>query len=205
MPLVPEHTALRRLHSLALTGHLAVPAQPGGLAPPPPAVLPTMARTLAGRRSVREFANEPVPAPLLAFACHTGIGIAAAVSDVTGLNPGIYRYRPDQREFAVAAGGPVLVAELRSTYALAPALLLVYGNLDTARVSRPAQGYQRLLVRTGALGYASLLAALSTGLRGCLYGAATMGVSTALRTGGARLHHLFTLAVGWPADDSEAK
>src|SRR5215472_2999423 len=188
MPLVPEHTALRRLHSLALTGHLAVPAQPDGLAPPPPAVLPTMARTLAGRRSVREFANEPVPAPLLAFACQTGIemerahwpaaehgdtgiGIAAAVSDVTGLNPGIYQYQPDQREFAVAGGGPGLVAELRSTYALAPALLLVYGDLDTARDSRPAQGYQRLLVRTGALGYASLLAALSTGLRGCLYGA----------------------------------
>ena len=117
----------------------------------------------------------------------TGIGIAAAVSGVTGLNPGIYLYQPDQRDFAAAAGGPVLVAELRSTYALAPALLLVYGNLDTARDSRPAQGYQRLLVRTGALGYASLLAALSTGLRGCLYGASTSIVTTATdRTGRCR-------------------
>jgi hypothetical protein len=49
-----------------------------------------------------------------------------------------------------------------------------------------------------------LLAALSAGLRGCLYGPASMGVSTALRTGEDRLHHLFTIAVGWPASDGEA-
>jgi hypothetical protein len=184
-------------------------------------VLPSLARALHGRRSVREFADRPVPAALLAFACQagidieraewptaehgdTGIGIAAAVWDVAGLKPGIYRYKEEQPEFAPAGGGQSLVAELRSAYALAPALLLVYGDLDKARDSRPAQGYQLLLVRTGALGYASLLAALSAGLRGCLYGAASISASMAVRTGEARLHHLFTLAVGWPASDNEA-
>jgi len=76
----------------------------------------------------------------------------------------------------------------------------VHGDLDKARDSNPPQGYQRLLVRAGALGYAALLAALSAGLCGCPYGGASASLSPLLRAGHGRAHHLFTVSVGWPVE-----
>jgi hypothetical protein len=219
MPLVAEHTALR-----ALCG----PTQPAEPSPrheaqvtaPAQSVLPPLGGPLSGRRSARDFADRPVPAELLAVACHAaleveracwpvsehgdaGLGIAAAITDVTGLAGGLYRYLPDRRQFSVIAGVEVL-DDLRSAYAAAPSLLLVHGDLDMARDASPSGGYQRLLVRAGALGYAALLAALSAGLCGCPYGGASASLSSLLRTGHGRPHHLFTVSLGWPTADDHS-
>jgi hypothetical protein len=120
------------------------------------------------------------------------------VWDVTGLRRGVFRYLPAEGRFLPVAGAEPH-GDLRSRYAPAPALLLVYGSLDKARKSSPQNGYQRLLVRAGALGYAAMLAALSTGLCGCLFGRASSSISRSLRTGDDRLNHLFTFAIGWPS------
>ena len=215
MVLVTEHAALRRLRQEAGTAGRPVAyvdAMPGG---PRPQVVPALAPALAERRSVREFASRPVPVNLLEFACRAGIeveraswptarhgecgtGIAVAVWDVTGLPQGIFRYLPAEGRFL-----PVAEVEchgdLRARYAAAPALLLVYGSLDKAREPSPQNGYQRLLVRAGTLGYAAMLAALSMGLGGCLFGRASSSVSRSLRTGDDRLIHLLTVAIGWPS------
>src|SRR5215813_7185252 len=215
MVLMTEQAALRRLCEAA--GAAGSPAAhpdagPGG---PCPQVLPVLTRTLAERRSVREFASRPVPVRLLEFACRAGIeveraswpaalhvecgtGIAVAVQDVTGLPRGIFRYLPAEGRFLPVAGAELL-GDLRSWYAPAPALLLVHGSLDKARRPSPQNGYQRLLVRAGTLGYAAMLAALSTGLCGCLFGRASSSISRSLRTGDDRLIHLFTVAIGWPS------
>jgi hypothetical protein len=218
MPLIAEHDALRRLCEPAGPGQARelLPVAQRSAAPPPPLGLAALAGAIPGRRSVREFADRPVSADLLAGACQAGtdlerarwpavvhgdpgLGIAAAVWSVTGLARGIYRYLPEGRQFAPTADGKI-VGELRSSYAAAPALLLVFGELDRARGTCPQEGYQRLLVRAGALGYAALLAALSAGLCGCPFGGASIGVSQLLRDGPNRPHHLFTVAVGWLTD-----
>ena len=71
------------------------------------------------------------------------------------------------------------------------------GDLDKTRDANPLWGYQRLLVRAGALGYAVLLAALSAGLCGCPYGGASAGLSPLLRRswpGSSPVHGLSRLA-----------
>lgn len=71
------------------------------------------------------------------------------------------------------------------------------GDLDKTRDANPLWGYQRLLVRAGALGYAVLLAALSAGLCGCSYGGASAGLSPLLRRswpGSSPVHGLSRLA-----------
>jgi hypothetical protein len=215
MVLMAEHAALRQLCISA--DRIGAPVTRDDVTPRPrPRELPSLARALPERRSVRQFASGPVPSRLLEFACQTGlqveragwpavvhgecgIGIGVAAWDVTGLPRGIYRYLPAERRF-VPVTGPEILGGLRSAYAPAPALLLVYGSLDKAREHNTANGYQRLLVRAGALGYAAQLAALSTGLWGCPFGSASSSVTRSLHTGQQRLHHLFTVAVGWPAD-----
>jgi hypothetical protein len=215
MVLMTEHAALRELWETAAAADSPVP--PADARPEPrPQVLPVLARTLAGRRSVREFASRPVPVHLLESACRAGIemeraswpaalhgecgtGIAVAVSDVTGLPGGMYRYLSAEGRFLPVAGDE-MHGDLRSWYAPAPALLLVYGSLDKARRSSPQNSYQRLLVRAGTLGYAALLAALSAGLCGCPFGRASGSISQSLRTGDDRLAHLFTVAIGWSPD-----
>ncbi|HEY7143133.1 MAG TPA: hypothetical protein VH637_02730 [Streptosporangiaceae bacterium] len=206
-----EQAALRRLWQAAGSSVAHADVRPAG---PRPQAPPALARTLAGRRSVREFASRPVPVDLLEFACQAGIeaeratwptpqhgdcgiGIAVAGWDVTGLPRGIFRYLPADRRFVPVAGDG-LRSDLRSSYASSPALLLIHGSLDKARARSPQHGYQRLLVRAGTLGYAAMLAALSTGLSGCLFGRASSSISRSLRTGDDRLAHLFTAAIGWP-------
>jgi len=216
MPLIAESAALRQLS--APTGRdVSMPAgcpAPAPAASPPP-VCPDPDQVLADRRSVRQFAKRPIPAALLADAYRNAmsveracwpperhgdarLGLAVAAVHVDGLAKGIHTFSAAIAEFNHLAE-PALVDELRLEYADSPALVLVYADRDRG-LPRPSS-YQNTLVRAGALGYAVLLSAMASGLRGCPFGRAMSEVSIVVSASQAGpVHHLFTLAIGWPAE-----
>lgn len=187
---------------------------PAAAASPPP-VCPDPDQVLADRRSVRQFANRPISAALLAEAYRNAmsveraywsperhgdarLGLAVGAAHVDGLAKGIHTFSAAIAEFNYLAG-PALVDELRLEYADSPALVLVYADRD--RDLPVPSSYQNTLVRAGALGYAVLLNAMAAGLRGCPFGRAMSEVSVVVSASEARpVHHLFTLAIGWPAE-----
>jgi hypothetical protein len=221
MPLIAESAALREL-SAATRRDASMPTgrpAPAAAASPPP-VCPGLDQVLADRRSVRQFANRPIPAALLADAYRNAmsveraywspeghgdarLGLAVGAGHVDGLVKGIHTFSAATGEFNDLAG-PALVDKLRLEYADSPALVLVYADRD--RDLPVPSSYQNTLVRAGALGYAVLLNAMAAGLCGCLFGRAMSEVSIAVRVGEARpALHLFTLAIGWPAEAGSAQ
>lgn len=221
MPLIAESAALREL-SAATCRDASMPT--GGPAPAatasPPPVCPGPGRVLADRRSVRQFANRPIPAALLVDAYRNAMSVeraywsaerhgaarlrlAVGAAHVDGLAKGIHTFPAAIAEFNYLAG-PALLDELRLEYADSPALVLVYADRD--RDLSVHSSYQNTLVRAGALGYAVLLKAMAAGLRGCPFGRAMSEVSIVLSASEARpVHHLFTLAIGWPSEAGSAQ
>jgi Nitroreductase family len=215
MPLIAEHEALRVLCSPGRSEapRPAVSAGPSALSSPE--VCPVPGQTLAGRRSVRQFAGRPVPVALLADACHNavraehaswpaeahgdaGLKIVVAAAQVDGLAKGAHAFSIATDGFDYLAG-PALIDELRLHYAKAPAFVLVCA--DRARDVLPQSTYQSMLVRAGSLGYAAWLNAMAAGLCGCPFGRAISEAPIALSAGyGRPVHHLFTIALGWPAE-----
>jgi hypothetical protein len=203
---------------LCAPGRRGAPEPAVSAAPPAsassPEVCPAPGQTLAGRRSVRQFARRPVPVALLAAACHNAVRaehaswppevhgdarlkIAVAAAHVDGLAKGAHAFSIATAEFDYLAG-PALVDELRVQYANAPAFVLVCA--DRARDVLPQSTYQSMLVRAGSLGYA-VLNAMAGGLCGCPFGRAISQAPIALSAGyGRPVHHLFTIALGWPAE-----
>lgn len=220
MPLIAESAALREL-SAPPRRDASVPAgSPAPAAASSPPVCPDPGQVLADRRSVRQFANRPIPAALLADAYRNAmsveraywspeghsdarLGLAVGAAHVDGLAKGIHTFSTATAEFNYLAG-PALVDELRLAYADSQALVLVYADRDHD-LSVPSS-YQNTLVRAGALGYAVLLNAMAAGLRGCPFGRAMSEVSIAVSAGEAKpVRHLFTLAIGWPAGAEPAQ
>jgi hypothetical protein len=222
MPLIAESAALRELSaptrrdaSMPTTGRPAL-----AVAASPPPVCPDPGQVLTDRGSVRQFANRPISAALLADAYRNAmrveraywspgghgdarLGLAVSAGHVEGLATGIHTFSAATAEFNYLAG-PELVKELRLEYADSPALVLVYADRD--RDLPVHSGYQNTLVRAGALGYAVLLNAMAAGLRGCPFGRAMSEVSTAVSAGESKpVLHLFTLAIGWPAEAGSAQ
>jgi hypothetical protein len=217
MPLISQNGPL---HSLCTepAGVTAGPLrQPPELPPEIRLALASAHDALADRRSRRQFTAQKVPAGALRSACDLavaadgrywpgeacgdpGLGIVLAAAAVDGLEPGFYRYSPELGfTWRGAAAGHLRL--LHAAYAKAPVLLLLHGELDQARSAQPAHGYQRLLVRAGAIGYTALLSLLGAGLAGCPFGAADDTAARVLREAVpvGRPCHLFTVAAGWAA------
>lgn len=218
MPLIAEHAALRELCAPPRQATPKLSAGPAAAqCGSPPLICPAPGRVLADRRSVRRFANRPIPVELLASACRTatlvtqaywpdavhgnpGLQIAIAAAQIQGLATGVHAFSLPAGGFEYLGGGS-LINELQGEYVPAPALFLLFGDLGRARDASPDGGYQKLLIRAAALGQAALLNAMAAGLRGCAFGRAMSQVSVVLSAGQTRrVHHLFTVAVGWPPD-----
>lgn len=144
-------------------------------------------RTLAERRSVREFEDRDVePAMLARILGIPAVEVAVATSTGMVLWEG-------------GASGPriadaVTVGALREQYAAAPVLVFFHG------AHTDAGDYHRGLIRAGMAGYEVWLAAIAEGLAGCPFGRSSGHVVKALRQSGRpSARHLFTVALGWAA------
>lgn len=215
MPLIAADGALRELCATAGRAAPRSARHPGPPPPPyPPVISSSLATVLANRRSVRQFADRPVPAALLAVACRAGIlveracwppglhgdagiGVAIAAARVQSLAPGVYTFSAGGDGFRYL-GGRSLLGELQRAYANAPSLVLVYGTLGRAGGAAPAPSYQSMLVRAAALGHAALLNAMTAGLRGCPFGRTAGQISQLVNTARTeRVQQLFAVALGW--------
>jgi nitroreductase len=218
MPLIAEHAALRELCAPSRRESPKPAARHGPAeSQSPPVAGSAPDKVLASRRSARQFAGRPVPAALLADACQTamrveqaywppevhgeaGLRLAVATARVDGLAEGLHTFSGATAEFGyLASAAPV--GELQQEYANAPALVFVCAERAGDREVLPRSSYQSMVVRAGTLGYAVLLNAMSAGLCGCPFGRAMSRVPSALSaayTGPVR--HLFTIAIGWPAE-----
>lgn len=215
MPLISPNGPLHRLCAEPAAATVRPLRQPATLPPEIRLGLASAHEALAARRSGRQFTAQKVPAGALRSACDLavavdgrywpgeacgdpGLGIVLAAAAVDGLEPGFYRHSPGLG-FTRCAGPAGHLRLLQAAYAKAPVLLLLHGDLDQARSAQPARGYQRLLVRAGAIGYTALLSLLGAGLAGCPFGAADDTATRVLREAVAvgRPCHLFTVAAGW--------
>jgi hypothetical protein len=162
---------------------------------------------LAGRRSVREFADAGLSldelTSVLSLAQSSqlrqwspaglaGLTILAAPYRVDALGPGgLYLWNfADGRLTLLSA--PSWLPELQEGYAAAPCILLICGTVQRAG----AAGHGRLLVRAGALGHAIWLSARTYGLESSVYASTHLKVTRELRTLEHTPRHLFTLALG---------
>lgn len=218
MPLLPLDEPSATLARLAR--HRSAPRPVPAAAAPPvrPSEVPPPA-VLAGRRSVRAFADRALVdtdlARVLTAADQAqrvqwppdrhgdpGLLLLVAAYRVDGLRSGLHAWRPAGGPGAGPSDGalehltgPGWLRQLPDRYAPAPALVLVGGPVRRAG----AEGYHALLVRAGALGYAVWLAARARGLECSVFGSASPEVSTALPADpAAGTAHLFTVAVGHP-------
>lgn len=218
MPLIAEHAALREL---CAPSHREWPKPTARPRSPrsgsPPVACPAADTILADRRSVRQFASRPIPAALLADACQNatrveraywpaevhgdaGLRLAVATARADGLATGVHTLSIATAEFNYLTGA-ALVGELQQEYANAPALVLVCAEYVRDREVLPRSSYQSTVMRAGMLGYAVLLNAMAAGLCGCPFGRAMSQVPITLSARYARpVHHLFTIAIGWPAE-----
>jgi nitroreductase len=228
MPIVPAgEPAQRMAELLRARPSLTMPARvagaatgdPSGPGPGSPVPWPAgqLAEILSARRSVRTFSAEPVtgdqvtqivataraawrhalPAPY----GRSDLEVLVAARAVSELAPRVYRWTAGAGSRQVAGQG--LVVALAEQYVAAPAILLICGHLYEPGEPGTA-GYAAALVRAGALGYAMLLAAVSVGLAGCPYGGSSLPARRAAHGATAGASHLFTVAIGNPADAARA-
>jgi hypothetical protein len=174
---------------------------------------------LRRRESVRDFAPTEIPVQQIVDlitggyvaerhvwppAAHgdAGLTVLLAACRVAGLAEGIYAVEPGSQSPAPVPGPPS-PASVREAYADAPALLLICA--DPHQQARDAGGssYGSLIVRSGTLGYAMWLAAVSGGLAGCGYGSSCHDMTLAARQWDPRYRHFFTVAIGMPAGRSQ--
>jgi hypothetical protein len=218
VPLVAELDCLQQLHNTASGGGISTGTAPSSRHPGPdlpPALLSSLGVALDRRAVGGGFSQRPVARRLLASVCQTalaadsalwpaethgsaGLGLAIATPQADSEVAVLHRFIPAWRGFARVAEGRCRGGAEREHGA--PVQLLMFGDVERARRDQPACGYQRLLVRAGALGNAALLAARAEGLRGQLMSPASGRVSLLLRSGG---HgdwptHLFSVLLGWP-------
>jgi hypothetical protein len=176
--------------------------------------------TLARRRSVRKFRRDPVPESMVEAAVTAARDAEAATWPAS--SHGAFRF-----EILVAACAVEGVARglhatssgaglrplgtydaclrsLPALYADVPVLLLICGDLNGVCRAGGASGYASMLTRAGTIGYAAWLWAVSAGLAGSVYAAASHEVTGAARELDPNLRHLFTLALGAPAEQAQS-
>lgn len=177
--------------------------------------------TLIGRRSVREFSTDPLPRSHLSAVIAAALDadaatwpahphgavtfeILVAVFRVDGLAAGVYACRGGHHAM-LAGPGSAWFDALRGQYADAPVLLLICGDLNQACRAADSAGYPSMLVRSGTIGYAAWLWAISAGLAGSVYGGASHRVTDVARKLDPNLRHLFTVALGTPAQSAASR
>jgi nitroreductase len=188
-----------------------------GSASPIPWSAGQLAGILSARQSVRTFSTEPLTAGQITEIVATAraawrhalpapygrsdLEVLVAARAVSELAPRVYRWTAGAGPRQVAGQG--LVVALAEQYVTAPAILLICGHLSESG-SQGQASYAATLVRAGALGYAALLAAVSVGLVGCPYGGSSLPARRAAQDAAAGASHLFTVAIGNPADSAGA-
>jgi nitroreductase family protein len=125
---------------------------------------------------------------------------------VTGVDTGLYRYRPGRSELCRVAdlpdGREAEELVMQREFAEAPALLVITGNLAAAVARHGSHGHRLLLTRAGAAGHAAWLAALRLGLVGTVF-AGLLPSALRERAGADGYHRaaLFAFAAGHPIPD----
>jgi hypothetical protein len=179
-PLAPVAAQLRRApHQGALTV-LPAPASPRI----------ALHDVLPERSAVRDYARTPLSGAGLSaiFAAadrmdarawpaerEAGVDLElyCAAWRVTGVDTGLYRYRPERSELCRVAslpdGAEAEELVMQREFAEAAALLVITGNLAAALARHGSHGHRLLLSRAGAAGHAAWLAALRLDLVGTVF------------------------------------
>ncbi|GIF12922.1 nitroreductase family protein [Actinoplanes teichomyceticus] len=122
---------------------------------------------------------------------------------VTGVDTGLYRYRPERsglcRVASLPDGPQAEELVLQREFAQAAALLVITGNLAAALARHGSHGHRLLLSRAGAAGHAAWLTALRLDLVGTVFAGLLPHVLRE-RAGADGYHRaaLFAFAVGHP-------
>ncbi|MGW4566834.1 nitroreductase family protein [Streptomyces sp. NPDC004561] len=212
MPLLDQHDVMDEFVSqLAAARPVPLIGSAGRAVP-----LPTgsVGEVLAGRRSVRSFADRPIAATDLSELLGTALAaerdrwpvrptddltVLVQAYRVRGLATGWYEAAADG-SLTVVAGTPQL-PDPAAHFDDAPAVLSFGGDLRTAVRHAGVAGYSDLLVRAAALAHNCWLPAIARGLGGCLRGRAQY-VSTAAFVAGHPGHrHLLSLTLGHPGPE----
>lgn len=174
--------------------------------------------SLARRRSDRRFTGDPVPLADLALIigrareaervlwptdAHGAIRytILFAAYRIAGLAPGLYLANEREDDgFCLLLTADDWLGVLRAAYSDAACLVFVCADF-TAACCPGSPGYGPLLIRAGTLGHAVWLSAIDVGLAGCVYGAPHHHVTDVLRRTDDWSRHVFTTALGVPAQE----
>jgi SagB-type dehydrogenase family enzyme len=201
-------------HPLGITGdmHVAssVQAVPGGEAPtaprmaapapvlvadaiplPPPVSVPAdVLRIIAARRSVRRFADGPLPLSALSGVLAAmaapptllsgySLNVDVVVHAVDGLAPGAYRHDPQQHALLARRSGIDLRGAARAAAldqdVIGDAAVVLVLSIDRATLRDdalgPARAYRHALLHAGCIGERVYLEAGARGLGACAVGA----------------------------------
>lgn len=145
-----------------------------------PPFVPPLHEAIGRRRSVRDFAPEPVS--------------PETVTELLRLAWAIYRAHFTVDLHVLVAGldpAESWLPDLRAAYAPAPAFLLICGDV----ASRPA-AWATGLSHAGAFGHALWLAATHLELGACAFGGTSGRITAVVQRRDPALRHLFTLALG---------
>ena len=191
--------------------------------PAPSAPRSALGDVLPGRTAVRDYDRTPLAAADLSAvfaaadrmdargwpgerAAGVDLELYCAAWRVTGVDTGLYRYRPGRSELCRVAdlpdGREAEELVMQREFAEAPALLVITGNLAAAVARHGSHGHRLLLTRAGAAGHAAWLAALRLGLVGTVF-AGLLPSALRERAGADGYHRaaLFAFAAGHPIPD----
>jgi nitroreductase len=196
MPLISETSVTELARALGQPG-----TAPPAAATRPPIAPALLEQAIAHRRAVHRFGSRPLTDTEVATVVRAAraappvrtrspLEIAVALSGNQAPRAGVF-WTNEDGGLAGPLAGESLVGELHKCYVAAPVLLLICGP-----ISASAEEYRTVLLAAGSCGYTAWLAAVSSGLAGCVYGR-SHGQLTGMLAGAGR--HLFTLAIGHPA------
>jgi SagB-type dehydrogenase family enzyme len=205
----------------------APPRKPGGPISLPAAHKaggPALAQCLAQRRSVREFAPEPLSLAQAAQLLWAAQGITdregfrtapsagalyplellVAAGEVEDLSPGVYRYEPDGHALLAAGQGDrrlsLGAAAFGQTWiADAPAILAVAAVFERTAVKYGTRAARYVLIEAGHAAENICLQAVALGLGCTVVGAFDDGAVAAELGIAPPLVPLVLVPVGWPA------
>jgi SagB-type dehydrogenase family enzyme len=187
--------------------------------PPPAPASADVLRVIAARRSVRRFADKPLPmnalSGVLAALAATpkllpgqALHVDVVVHAVDGLAPGAYRHDPQQHALLPRRAGIGLRDAARAAAldqdVIGDAAAVLLLSIDRASLRDdalgPARAYRHALLHAGCIGERVYLEAGARGLGACAVGAFHDDEAAALVAADpAREWVLHFAALGWPA------